>query len=104
MINYEYFILLAAILLIVGVITTKFSSRLGVPALVLFIAVGMLFGSDGIGLIHFENANLAQLIGVFALIILYCLKLFTLVIVKRGTTLDHLNLNCSTNSSLFIYD
>ncbi|MFV2049644.1 potassium/proton antiporter [Metabacillus sp. YM-086] len=70
MINFDYFILLAAILLIVGVITTKFSSRLGVPALVLFIAVGMLFGSDGMGLIHFENAKLAQLIGVIALIII----------------------------------
>ena len=34
-------IFLFAILLIVGVLTTKFSSRLGLPALVFFIAVGM---------------------------------------------------------------
>lgn len=70
MFNIDYFILLASILLIVGVVTTKFSSRLGVPALVLFIAVGMVFGSDGLGIIHFENEKFAQLIGVAALIII----------------------------------
>ncbi|WP_078549133.1 potassium/proton antiporter [Litchfieldia alkalitelluris] len=70
MLDIDYFILLAATLLIVGVVTTKFSTRLGVPALVLFIAVGMIFGSDGLGVIHFENQNLAQLIGVIALIII----------------------------------
>jgi cell volume regulation protein A len=49
-----YFILTIALLLIIGVLTAKFSNRLGVPALVLFILVGMLAGSDGLGLIHFR--------------------------------------------------
>ncbi|WP_100372066.1 potassium/proton antiporter [Bacillus sp. FJAT-45037] len=66
----DYFILLSALLLIIGVLTTKFSSRLGVPALILFILVGMLTGSDGLGLIHFDNPQMAQLIGIFALIII----------------------------------
>jgi potassium/hydrogen antiporter len=66
----DYFILLFAILLILGVITTKFSSRLGVPALVLFIIIGMLMGSDALGFIYFDNPNIAQLIGVLALIII----------------------------------
>ncbi|ADC52312.1 CPA1 sodium and/or potassium/proton antiporter (plasmid) [Alkalihalophilus pseudofirmus OF4] len=66
----DYFILLSALLLIIGVLTTKFSSRVGVPALILFILVGMLTGSDGLGLIHFDNPQLAQLIGIFALIII----------------------------------
>jgi potassium/hydrogen antiporter len=66
----EYIVLLGALLLIVGVVTTKFSSRLGVPALVLFIAVGMLIGSDGLGIIYFDNAKLAQLIGIVALVII----------------------------------
>ncbi|MED3646617.1 potassium/proton antiporter [Halalkalibacterium halodurans] len=65
-------ILLAGLLFIVGVITAKFSTRLGVPALVLFILVGMLVGSDGLGLIHFDfsQAHFAQLIGIFALVII----------------------------------
>ncbi|WP_066160681.1 potassium/proton antiporter [Halalkalibacter krulwichiae] len=66
----DYFILLSALLLIVGVLTTKFSSRLGVPALILFILVGMLTGSDGLGIIHFDSPQVAQLIGIFALIII----------------------------------
>ncbi|MCA1321195.1 potassium/proton antiporter [Bacillus tianshenii] len=68
--NIDYFILLSAMLLIVGVVTTKFSTRLGVPALILFILVGMITGSDGLGIISFDNAKMAQLIGVFALIII----------------------------------
>jgi potassium/hydrogen antiporter len=69
-INIDYFILLTALLLIIGVLTTKFSTRLGVPALVLFLMVGMIMGSDGLGLIYFENAKLTQLIGLFALIVI----------------------------------
>jgi potassium/hydrogen antiporter len=66
----DYFILLFAVLLILGVITTKFSSRLGVPALVLFIIIGMLMGSDALGFIYFDNPNITQLIGVLALIVI----------------------------------
>ncbi|WP_421385539.1 potassium/proton antiporter [Bacillus salacetis] len=70
MISSEYFILLTALLLIIGVLTTKFSTRLGVPALVLFILVGMITGSDGLGFIYFDNAKLTQLIGVLALVVI----------------------------------
>lgn len=64
------FIMLVALLLIASVVVTKFSSRLGVPSLVLFIAVGMIVGSDGLGFIYFDNAEVAQLVGVFALIVI----------------------------------
>ncbi|WP_181349337.1 potassium/proton antiporter [Thalassobacillus sp. CUG 92003] len=64
------FILLIALLLITSVMVTKFSTRLGVPSLVLFIAVGMLIGSDGLNLVYFDNAELAQVIGVIALVII----------------------------------
>ncbi|WP_066048863.1 potassium/proton antiporter [Robertmurraya korlensis] len=70
MINIDYSILLGSLLLIIGIITTKFSSRLGMPALILFLAVGMIVGSDGLGIIYFDNATYAQLIGVLALIII----------------------------------
>ncbi|WP_108671676.1 potassium/proton antiporter [Peribacillus acanthi] len=66
----DTFILLAAILFIAGVITTKFSSRLGLPSLVLFMLVGMFMGSDVLGIIYFDNAKAAQMIGVLALVII----------------------------------
>ncbi|SIS47082.1 potassium/proton antiporter [Salimicrobium flavidum] len=64
------FLLLIALLLIISVVVTKFSSRLGVPSLVLFIAVGMAIGSDGLQIVYFDNAEVAQLIGVLALVII----------------------------------
>ncbi|HZG72164.1 MAG TPA: potassium/proton antiporter, partial [Chondromyces sp.] len=64
--NTDTVVLLAGILLIVGVLTTKFSSRLGVPSLVLFMIVGMVIG----GFYYFDNAKIAQMIGVFALVII----------------------------------
>ncbi|MEC2073336.1 potassium/proton antiporter [Alkalihalophilus marmarensis] len=69
-VNIDYFILLMALLLIIGVLTTKFSTRLGVPALVLFLVVGMVMGSDGLGFIPFNNPYLAQLIGIIALVVI----------------------------------
>ncbi|SFE97613.1 potassium/proton antiporter [Alteribacillus iranensis] len=66
----DAFVLLAALLLIVGVIVVKFSHKLGFPALVLFILVGMMIGSDGLGLVYFDNAEIAQLIGILALVII----------------------------------
>ncbi|KGX93984.1 potassium transporter CPA [Pontibacillus halophilus JSM 076056 = DSM 19796] len=63
-------IFLTALLLISSVLVTKFSSRLGVPSLVLFIIVGMVVGSDGLNFIYFDNAGMAQLVGTFALIVI----------------------------------
>jgi len=62
--------MLLAFLLIVGVLTTRFSTRLGVPSLILFILVGMVMGSDVLGIVYFDNASLTQKIGVIALIII----------------------------------
>ncbi|WP_102345087.1 potassium/proton antiporter [Bacillus sp. Marseille-P3661] len=66
----DSFILLAATFFIVGVLTTKFSSRLGVPSLILFMMVGIIMGSDVLGIIYFDNAQLAQMIGITALVII----------------------------------
>jgi cell volume regulation protein A len=57
----------AAVLLLAGVLASKASSRLGIPALLLFLAIGMLAGSEGIGGIPFDDARLAQALGVVAL-------------------------------------
>jgi potassium/hydrogen antiporter len=64
--NSDNIIFLFSILLVIGVITTKFSSRLGLPALVLFIAVGMALNH----FIYFTNAFFTQLFAILALIII----------------------------------
>lgn len=63
-------VLLAALLLLVGIASSRLSSRVGLPVLVLFIAVGMLAGSEGILGIEFENYGLAHAIGTLALAII----------------------------------
>ncbi len=66
----EYFIFLIGLLFILGVLTTKFSSRIGVPVLILYIGLGMLVGSDGLNFIYFSDYSLAQHIGMLALVII----------------------------------
>ena len=56
-----------AMLLLASVLASKASSRFGVPALLLFLAVGMLAGSDGPGGIAFDYPRLAQSLGIVAL-------------------------------------
>ncbi len=58
---------IGAILLLFGIASSKFSARLGLPVLVLFLVVGMLAGSDGIGGIEFSNYQLSNGIGTLAL-------------------------------------
>ena len=62
----ELILLVLSILFIASILAGKAGSRFGVPALLLFLGVGMLFGSDGLG-IHFDNIGLAQMIGTVAL-------------------------------------
>ncbi|WP_322489015.1 potassium/proton antiporter [Chloroflexus sp.] len=64
----EPLLLITGLLLAISVAATRASNRFGVPALILFMAVGMLAGSDGPGGIAFTDAAAAQLIGVIALI------------------------------------
>lgn len=61
---------LISVILILGIVSTKLASRIGVPALVLFIGAGMLLGREGLGLVTFEDAVLAQLIATAALVII----------------------------------
>lgn len=60
-------ILVAGILLLLGILSSKISARLGVPVLVLFLLLGMIAGSEGIGGLEFENYPLAHGIGSLAL-------------------------------------
>lgn len=65
----ESMLLIGSILLIVSIIFGKTGYRFGVPVLLLFLIVGMIFGSDGLGL-QFHNAKEAQSIGMIALSII----------------------------------
>ncbi len=57
----------AAVLLIAGACSSKVSSWLNLPVLLLFLGVGMVAGSEGIGGIDFTNAPLANAIGTVAM-------------------------------------
>src|SRR5690606_32117608 len=63
----ENVLLIGSLLLLVSVIVGKTSYRFGVPTLLLFLVIGMLAGSDGIGGIHFNNPEIAQFIGIVSL-------------------------------------
>jgi potassium/hydrogen antiporter len=67
MIALHHIILGVSFLLLFSVIASKASGKFGVPALLVFLAIGMLAGAGGPGGIVFENARLAQSIGVVAL-------------------------------------
>lgn len=63
----DTFILVAGILLLLGITSSKLSMRLGIPVLVLFLLLGMLAGSEGIGGLEFEDYEVAHGIGTIAL-------------------------------------
>ena len=63
----EHVMLGTAILLLASVVASKASGRFGVPALLVFLIVGMLAGSDGPGGIEFDYPRAAQSLGIVAL-------------------------------------
>jgi cell volume regulation protein A len=67
MASIDHILVAASILLLLSVLASKASAKLGVPALLLFLIIGMLAGSDGPGGIYFDDARLAQSLGVVAL-------------------------------------
>lgn len=67
--NAEEVLLVASVILIFSIFAGKAGYRFGLPALLLFLGVGMLFGSDGLG-IQFGDPHIAQFIGMLALSII----------------------------------
>ncbi|MBK8986003.1 MAG: potassium/proton antiporter [Chloroflexi bacterium] len=66
----EYILISASLLLLISVLASKVSDRFGVPALLLFLLMGMFVGSDGPGGIYFDDPALAQFLGVIALVLI----------------------------------
>ena len=61
-------LLLVAGVILVCLLASKFSAKLGVPTLLVFIFLGMVFGSDGVFKIQFDNYSIAEQICSIALI------------------------------------
>lgn len=70
--NTENLLFVGSVLIFVAILITKAGYKFGVPALLLFLVVGMVFGSDGLGLV-FNNYHQAQFVGTAAL----CVILFS---------------------------
>ncbi len=63
----EHLLVGAGVLVLLSIVASKVSGRIGLPALILFLLVGMLAGSEGIGGIEFDDPLLAQSLGIVAL-------------------------------------
>ena len=68
----ENIFLISSILVFTAILVSRTGTKYGVPSLLVFLLVGMLFGSDGVGLV-FDNYNLVQFLSILAL----CVILFT---------------------------
>ena len=66
-VNIENILLIGSVLLFISIVVGKSSYKFGVPALLLFLLVGMLAGSEGIGNIYFDDPGIAQFIGIVSL-------------------------------------
>lgn len=63
-------ILLAGTLLLVGVVASGVAARFRIPSLLLFLGLGMLVADDGLALVRFDDAALAQNIATVALVMI----------------------------------
>lgn len=107
--NIELLLLIASILIFSGILFGKVGSRFGIPALLLFLVTGMLFGVDGLG-IQFQNMKMVQYLGIVSLsIILFTGGMGTNVahirpILKEGLMLSTVGVILTTLfSGLLIY-
>lgn len=67
--NLENILLAGSVLLILSIVASK-STRWGIPSLLLFLLVGMLAGSEGVGGIVFDDYAVSRFIGNVALVLI----------------------------------
>ncbi|MCX2926611.1 potassium/proton antiporter [Streptomyces sp. NEAU-W12] len=63
-------LLVCSLVLLVAVVAVRVSSRSGLPSLLVYLGIGIAMGQDGIGGIHFDNAELTQVLGYAALVVI----------------------------------
>ncbi|MEE1755833.1 potassium/proton antiporter [Streptomyces sp. SP18CS02] len=61
---------ICSLVLLVAVAAVRISSRSGLPSLLLYLGIGIAIGQDGIGNVAFDNAELTQVIGYAALVVI----------------------------------
>ncbi|QRF06264.1 potassium/proton antiporter [Streptomyces koyangensis] len=62
--------LLCSLVLLVAVAAVRVSSRSGLPSLLVYLGIGVAMGVDGIGHLSFSDAELTQVIGYAALVVI----------------------------------
>lgn len=109
MITAENILLVGSVLIFTSILISKTGYRFGIPTLLLFLLVGMAFGSDGLGIL-FNSASDAQFIGMMALsIILFSGGMDTRYtdikpVLKQGILLSTVGVLVTTLlTGLFIY-
>ncbi|MFF8999247.1 potassium/proton antiporter [Streptomyces achromogenes] len=63
-------LLVCSAVLLVAVAAVRISSRSGLPSLLVYLGIGVLMGQDGIGGIHFDSAEVTQVMGYAALVVI----------------------------------
>ncbi|MFF5976450.1 potassium/proton antiporter [Streptomyces sp. NPDC012769] len=63
-------LLICSLVLLIAVAAVRISSRSGLPSLLLYLGIGVAIGQDGIGNVAFDNAELTQVIGYAALVVI----------------------------------
>lgn len=63
-------LLVCSLVLLVAVAAVRVSSRSGLPSLLIYLGIGVAIGQDGIGNVVFDNAELTQVIGYAALVVI----------------------------------
>jgi cell volume regulation protein A len=66
--SFDYILLISSFLLLASLMASKISMKLGIPSLLVYLAIGMLAGSEGFGGIEFDNYGVAKATGIVALI------------------------------------
>ena len=90
----EKIMLGASIIILISAFSTKLSKRFNVPLLIIFLFIGMLAGSEGIGKVYFDDSNIAYIVATLSLIfILFAGGLDTQVadikpVLKEGASLS----------------
>ncbi|MEU6438857.1 potassium/proton antiporter [Streptomyces sp. NPDC047046] len=62
--------LVSAVVLLVAVAAVRLSSRSGLPSLLVYLGIGVVMGTDGLGNVSFDDVRLTQVIGYAALVVI----------------------------------
>ncbi|MFI2642855.1 potassium/proton antiporter [Streptomyces sp. NPDC018610] len=63
-------LLACSLVLLVAVAAVRISSRSGLPSLLVYLGIGIVMGQDGLGHVHFDSAEMTQVIGYAALVVI----------------------------------